>query len=531
MIESLRREPVHRYVYLFALALLVCCLPLSKYLLSISQFLLAVNWILEGRFRHRALLLKKNPEILLIPSIFLVYAFGLLFTGNTLTGLTKIKNVLPLLLLPLVTGSSHPLSKREFKGLLLLYVASVVAAVLVCVINYLLDPAIADGDFRRISIFMQHSRFSLLVLMAVFILLYMVFYDYFATHRRLKTFFLIIALALTGFLFFLRSFTGMVLLILLGTLFILRTTYLSNSRMTRMIALLIVVLFYGALIVFMVHPVLKYFHPELVDVSTLEKTTASGHPYTHDPSSGILENGYYADLYVCEPELRTGWNGISKIPYDSTDRKGQQISYTLKRYLTSKNLRKDSAGLRHLGKADITAIENGLANYRFREKPGLSQRLYEIIWEIHVFHKTGFVSYHSVGQRIVFFRTAMQVIRKNFPWGTGTGDVYDAMLKEADANKISLSRNWEGKPHNQYLFLIIAFGVPGFLWILFAWIYPVVKTKCYKNLLFNIFAAIIVVSMLANDTLESYEGIVFFSFYYCLFAFGLQPAKNKNLAG
>ena len=104
----------------------------------------------------------------------------------------------------------------------------------------------------------------------------------------------------------------------------------------------------------------------------LERFTANGNPYTHNANTGALENGHYIDLYVCEPELTKEWNRISRVPYDSLDRRGQPVSLTIRRYLTSKGLRKDSPALSKLNPADIQRIENGLANYRFRENPGLT---------------------------------------------------------------------------------------------------------------------------------------------------------------
>src|SRR3990172_3115045 len=124
MIQSMSRETLHRNVYLFALAMLVCCLPLSKYMMSISQFLLAINWMAEGRFRQKTVLIRNNPSIAFFASVFLIYAMGMLYTGNMAAGLTKIKNVLPLLLLPVVLGTSYPLSGKELKGMLLLFAAS-----------------------------------------------------------------------------------------------------------------------------------------------------------------------------------------------------------------------------------------------------------------------------------------------------------------------------------------------------------------------------------------------------------------------
>jgi len=96
------RETIHQYLYLFALALLVCCLPLSKYLLSISQFLLLLNWLAEGKFREKVRSLRKNPAILVFGSMLLLYLAGMLYTTHADTGWSRVKNALPLMALPMI---------------------------------------------------------------------------------------------------------------------------------------------------------------------------------------------------------------------------------------------------------------------------------------------------------------------------------------------------------------------------------------------------------------------------------------------
>jgi hypothetical protein len=224
--------------------------------------------------------------------------------------------------------------------------------------------------------------------------------------------------------------------------------------------------------------------------------------------------------------MRREWDKISRIPFDSLDRKGQSISFTIRRYLTSKGYRKDSAALSKLEVSDIRRIEEGLANYKFRSKPGVSQRLYETLWELHILSKTGYVLEHSLGQRIGFFKASVPLIRENIWTGVGTGDVYDAMLHSARDHDWSFDPKWEGKPHNQFVFYILAFGMTGFLYLLFCFIYPVVVKRAYRLLLFNLFAGIILISTLVLDTFESYDSMVFFAFFYCLYVFAVTPQES-----
>ncbi len=516
-------EPVrtiYRRIYLLALALLVISLPLSRFLLSISQFILLLNWLAEGRFKEKAALAARRPSILFFAAVFFIYALGLLYTEHPETGLLRVRNALPLLMLPLILGTSTPLSEKHIRPLLLLFSVAVMTAAAVCVAHFLIHGAPADGDFRKISIFMLHIRFSLMIVLAVFILLYLAVYHKPDTRAPERSFLMLSAGLLVGFLFFLRSFTGLIIFLVMSVVFLIHLAFrikrpwLRNGLLSVVIALILLPM----IITFLTWN--RNFRTKPANPAVLESLTASGNRYAHDLKTGALENGNFIDIYVCEPELRQEWNKVSAIAYDSTDSRGQPISLTLRRYLTSMGLRKDSAALGRLNRSDIEHIENGLANYRFREQPGIYQRLYETLWEVHILSRSDYVQQHSLGQRLAFLAAAQTIIKQNLWTGVGTGDVYDAMLKAAACEIRTLDPRWEGKPHNQFLFYLLAFGLPGFLAIVFCFVHPVTRRKAYRFFLFNIFAGILLISMLVLDTLESYDSMVFFAFFYCLFVFG-----------
>jgi hypothetical protein len=515
------RQELHRKLYLLGLALVVCCLPLSRYVLSIAQFLLALNWFIEGRFREKFRRAFQNPSIIFFASVFVLYAIGLLYTENFGIGAAKIKNALPFLLFPIIIGTSHPLTIRNTKWLLLLFSVAVMMASFICLFNYYINGTPSDGDFRKISIFMSHIRFSLMIVMAIFILLYLSLYRYYISTNSEKIIYFISACFLIAFLFFLRSFTGIIIFIMLVMAFMINIAINSHRSYIRWALLFVSA---GSFCTFTAVTVITYaknFHAAPVRLSTLESFTVNGNRYSHDLQTGTLENGNYIDLYVCEPELKIEWNKISRIPYDSADMKGQPINGTIKRYLTSMGLRKDSAALSSLNNANIHSIENGLANYKFHENPGVYQRIYETLWEIHILIRTGYVKQHSLGQRLAFLKIACYLFSDNRWTGVGTGDVYDSMLTISKSNMLAVDSLWEGKPHNQYAFFILAFGIFGFIWIAWCWIFPVTSSGAYRFLLFNLFAGIMLISMLSLDTLESYDNMVFFTFFYCLFVFGV----------
>jgi hypothetical protein len=527
MKTRITREALHNTIYISGLALLVTCLPLSRYVLSISQFILILNWLAEGGFAKKAALLRRKPAVLLVISILLVYLAGMLYTRNIPAGMIKVRNVLPLAMLPVIMATTAPLSKKNVYRILLLFTVAVMAAALICLFRYFSDPAPATRDFRKISLFIPHIRFALLIITAVYILLYRVFFKPVPIHFPEQAAFTILSLLLVAFLFVLRSFAGIILLFLTAGFFVIRIPLAGKSRLIRFASISAVVITGAVVIFFIARVEIKDFHAPVIDPAGLEKRTAGGNEYEHDLFNKTLENGHYVGLYVCEPELRKEWNAISQIPYDSVDQKGQSVSYTIQRYLTSKGLRKDSAAIHMLNKEDIQAIEKGRANYRFSERPGLYQRLYETLWEIHMWRNTGFVQQHSFGQRLVFLRTAGTVIRNNFWTGVGTGDVYDIMMKTTRDNGEAIEKRWKGEPHNQFAFFLMAFGIFGFVWILFSLIYPAWNSRSYRYLLFNLFSAIMLISMMILDTIESYDNMVFFVFFYSLFVFGSGNLQKK----
>jgi hypothetical protein len=524
---NISREELHRKIYFFGLALLVFCLPLSRFLLSVAQFLLALNWLAEGNFRKKIALLRQRPEIILFASVFLLYVVGSLYSENTKLALEKIRNTLPLLLMPIVIGTSNPFSARSIKQLFLLFALGVLLTAIICVVVYILNGIPAGTDFRKISVFMPHIRFSLLIDMALSVMLYYLFQPRFDRVVPLEKYMLTGGfIFLTAFLLFLRSATGIAIFILLLLVFVLHTALHSKYKIAGYAIMTFTLVVISAIVYIVISTWTQNFGLRPLDASKLEILTVNGNVYVHNVTPQVLENGHYINLYVCEPEMETAWNGMSSIRYDGFDQRGQPIRGTIKRYLTSKGLRKDSAGIHSLSANDRLLIEKGIANCNFSDNPGIRQRLYETLWEAQVYARAGYVNMHTFGQRLVFIKTALSLIKENGLTGTGPGDVYALMRNSKTALQYELDPSWEGKPHNQYAFFLLSFGITGFVWILFCWLYPVFKARATHRLLFNSFGIIIIVSMFLLDTMESYDSIAFFASFYSLFVFGNREFKN-----
>jgi hypothetical protein len=252
---------------------------------------------------------------------------------------------------------------------------------------------------------------------------------------------------------------------------------------------------------------------------TLEKYTANGNPYLHLPDIDEFENGYRIYIYIANDELKQEWNKRSEFSYDSLDRKGQLLKKTLFRYMTSMGLRKDSAGIAQLSGEDIHMVEKGYTNYLYKNKFALYPRIYELLWEMRRYKKSGDPSGQSLGQRIEYIKTGWDIVGRHFWWGTGTGDVQQEFEKQYELNESLLKPEWRHRTHNQFITFWLTFGIFGFLWFLFAMIYPPFIEHQYRHFLFTIFFLIAVLSMLNEDTLETHVGVSFFAFFYSFLLF------------
>ena len=112
--SNMFNEQIHRFFFLLGISVIAVSLPLSPFLLSLGQFILAFNWALEFRFKEKLTTLYNRKSILLILSIYLFHVVWLLNTNNMEYALHDLKIKLPLLSLPIIFGTTRALSKKEF---------------------------------------------------------------------------------------------------------------------------------------------------------------------------------------------------------------------------------------------------------------------------------------------------------------------------------------------------------------------------------------------------------------------------------
>jgi len=511
------------HLFVFGLILLVVGVPLSKYLMSVSQMVLAGSFFLEGNYIEKFRRFFRNKAALVIVGILLMHIIGMLWTQNAAEGWKDIRIKLPILVLTVIMAGTDSLTAKQFRLVLDFFIASVFAGTMVsmAVLTGIIHHTVYD--IRDIFMFkISHIRFALLTCIAIFTLLYFVLTDS-STVR--KIIYSVLGAWFITFLFIAESLTG---LSILFTVFVLLLIY--KGLKVSNVAWRIILTAVGVLIPTIIFIQLKniyseYYSPRSYPIDVNEKT-ANGNTFTFDLNHPDIENGYPVWVYVCQPELRKEWNAHSIYNYDSTDKRGQQIKYTLIRFLASKGWRKDSAAVQELSDKEVHSIENGIANVNYQNLSNLRARLFEVVWEYDHFVRGGDASGHSMMQRLEFWKTAFGIIQQNPLLGVGTGDMPQSYKEQYQKMNTKLNPAYWIRAHNQYLAIAVAFGIFGLLYFLFALIYPGFAMNKMRNYFYVTFLITALLSMFTEDTLETQAGVTFFAFFNAFFLFEA-PSDRK----
>ena len=515
----MRSADPFRVVHVTALVLCAVFLPWSTAFLSMSQMLLAANWLAEGvvrrdlgkRFRRSI----SSGPVLVFLSFFALHVFGLLWSEDLGWGADLGRILFPILVFGIILGGSVRLTARELRLVLLFGAWSVVA----CSLFGLLFSGAVDGDYRVLSMFISHIRLALLLCLAIAVFV----------HYRQGPLWLLFAQAIAALwcvyaLNKLGSIQAFIILSLIVSAALWRnaaqrgTTLRWTIRIALCIAPLLILAF--AAVEFRERTKLPS-----ADLPGRMLRSAGGELYSYDVKNPQTENGTFVWTHIAWNELRRAWMLRSERSLDALDDNGNPLWSTAVRYLASKGLRKDSVGVMSLNESDVKAIERGVPNVLQGRRHKLRERFEEVLFELTMYGTSGNANGHSVAMRLEFWKTGLAIAKANWLVGVGTGDTQLAFDHAYEKRQSSLLPKWRLRAHNEYLTLWISFGIIGLLWALFSWWWPAWKNGAWRDPLFIAWAITFAVSCLTDDTIETQAGATFFALYYALFVFAA-PLKE-----
>jgi hypothetical protein len=537
------------WIYYFALGLMLISLPFSGFYMSVAQFILVGVFILQGikRLEYHDFVKKYNPVarvLLFLPygliwlikslgrqfraffhrdnapawifaSIYLLHLIGLFFTTDFHYAFHDLRIKLPILLLPLLLSTTSLMDRKGFNILMYLFTAAVFTGTLISTVFYLTGNV---TDSRDLSMFISHIRFSLLIDMAIFILAYMVIKKS-DIPKWPKIIMSVAAVWMLVFMGIAAFMTGLVIFLITAAILIFYMILVKQGTVMKIITMAAVAIIFITGIIYLRGIGKDVNRIDPVDFNSLEKVTKLGNPYWHDLSNKQVENGQYVWLYVATDELREAWEKRSQFKFDGKDKAGQEIKYTLIRFLTSKGYRKDAEGVNKLSGQEVVMVEDGIASIVYVQNSNLYVRIYKIFWEYEQYKATHNASGHSVMQRLEFWKTAWSIIRENWHTGVGTGDLDRAFQEEYNRSGSLLEKEFRWRSHNQFLSIFAAFGIFGLAWFLFSLVFPAIRLSKFHDFYFLSFFIIITLSMFTEDTLETQAGVTTFAFFYSFYLF------------
>ena len=82
--------------------MMIIGLPFSNFLMSLSQIILMLNWLVEGDFVIKWNLFISNNLAKIVTSIYLLYLVGLFYSSDFSYALDELRIKLPILILPII---------------------------------------------------------------------------------------------------------------------------------------------------------------------------------------------------------------------------------------------------------------------------------------------------------------------------------------------------------------------------------------------------------------------------------------------
>jgi len=120
--------------------------------------------------------------------------------------------------------------------------------------------------------------------------------------------------------------------------------------------------------------------------------------------------------------------------------------------------------------------------------------------------------YDGSSQRILIWQSTIGIIKNNFFWGVGNGDIKDVLIEDYTQNNYTYILEKRLNSHNQFLQSFAALGLIGFIFLIMLFIVPLSCIFKKRNYIYFFFLLIVFMNFLTESMLEVQAGVLFISF-------------------
>lgn len=166
-----------------------------------------------------------------------------------------------------------------------------------------------------------------------------------------------------------------------------------------------------------------------------------------------------------------------------------------------------------------------LPQLAYKNIPSLQTKVKLSIYNWQRFQK-GYIKDSKLSdiRRFISYKIAWEIAQKNLWTGVGIGDLKNEQAKiyarDYPEQKIMY-------PHNFYLTILAATGIPGLLFFLICFFLPLFYRQHYKNLFFLLFFVCISLSLLTENTLLIAIGVALHSGFLCICLHAISGSKQE----
>ncbi len=119
----------------------------------------------------------------------------------------------------------------------------------------------------------------------------------------------------------------------------------------------------------------------------------------------------------------------------------------------------------------------------------------------------------GTAERLLIWRYSLDIIKSNFLFGLGTGDVKDGLIEVYKSYDIAMAEDRQLNAHNQYLQTFISIGLIGFMVLILMFILPAIYSIKDNYYLYLLFLIIVGFNFLVESILERQAGVIFYGFF------------------
>ena len=119
----------------------------------------------------------------------------------------------------------------------------------------------------------------------------------------------------------------------------------------------------------------------------------------------------------------------------------------------------------------------------------------------------------STADRKAAWKSSIDVLKKHWMFGVGTGDVKDVLLEQYRLNNYSFAFENKLNAHNQFLQTFMAIGVAGVLSLILLLLIPGLGSLRTSNFIYFLFLLVFSMNIFGESMFETQGGVVFFAFF------------------